>query len=494
MKRRTFGTNRVNIWPGFVDALATLIMAIIFVLMIFVVAQVYLSKSLTSKDAALTELTLQLQELNTLLETEKQHAQSLLDDLTVSEAENAKKQQLLESTILKLSDADTQITETAAALLQLQTRHNTLEKKFLSQSNQLLDLEQKLSESNASLSTSQQQYSETQILHQKLQIQLRELTQKLSDLQEKRTSLTEALTLKNTENNALNKKLQQMIAELQQTLSVKGSLENSIADLKTQVSSLQTEKTGLQETTKRLTSEKSSLADQKNALTAALATAAQNQKSSDKNTDAQEKLILQLQNAVKGLKTDISRLNALLESSEAETKQKQVEILNLGKRLNSALAAKVESLSRYQSQFMSKLRDIIGNRSDIRILDDRFIFQSEVLFQSGSAQIAPAGQQRLRQFSETLLEISDQIPAGTDWILRVDGHTDKRPINTLLFPDNWALSTARARAVIRYLIDQGIPPEHLAATGFGQYRPLDPADDEIAYRRNRRIEMRLTSQ
>lgn len=501
MKRRQFGNNRVNIWPGFVDALATLIMAIIFVLMIFVVAQVYLSKSLTTKDQALTKLNGQLQELDQLLATERDHAQALLDDLTESEAENKKKQQLLEGTIIKLGDAETQITETAAALLQLQGRYTDLEKKYVSQSNLALDLQQKLEKSENNLlgltqdlSSSRDQEAKTQLILKQLQVKLAELTDNLAKLQKKRESLTAELKNSTDQNADLNKRLEKMLADLQESLAVKENLENDHRSLKLRFSELQTENQNLTGSHNQLKQSETALQQQADQLNQHLATAEKSAKAAGQEISDQAKLILELQNAVAGLKTDITRLNGLLETSEAESEAKQVEILNLGKRLNTALAAKVESLSRYQSRFMAKLRDILGSRPDVRIIDDRFIFQSEVLFASGSAEIASAGQQQLGQFAETLLSIANQIPDGTDWVLRVDGHTDKRPINTFQFPDNWALSTARARAVVAYLIDQGIPPQHLAATGFGEYRPLDNSDDEIAYRRNRRIEFRLTSQ
>lgn len=508
MKRRQFGNNRVNIWPGFVDALATLIMAIIFVLMIFVVAQVYLSKSLTTKDQALTKLNGQLQELDQLLATERDHAQTLLDDLTESEAENKKKQQLLEGAIIKLGDAETQITETAAALLQLQGRYADLEKKYVTQSNLSLDLQQKLDQSENNLlgltqdlSNSRDQEAKTQLILKQLQVKLAELTENLAKLQKKRESLTTELKNSTDQNAALNKRLEKMVADLQESLAIKESLEKDHSGLKLRFSALQTENQNLKTENQNLIGKHDALKQSETTLQQQAAQLNQNLSAAEKSAlsanqqiSDQAQLILELQNAVAGLKTDITRLNGLLETSEAESEAKQVEILNLGKRLNAALAAKVESLSRYQSRFMAKLRDILGSRPDVRIIDDRFIFQSEVLFASGSAEIATAGQQQLGQFAETLLSIANQIPAGTDWVLRVDGHTDKRPINTFQFPDNWALSTARARAVVAYLIDQGVPPQHLAATGFGEYRPLDKSDDEIAYRRNRRIEFRLTSQ
>ena len=168
-------------------------------------------------------------------------------------------------------------------------------------------------------------------------------------------------------------------------------------------------------------------------------------------------------------------------------------IADLGRRLNLALAGKVEELQRYRSEFFGRLRELLGNRAGIRVVDDRFVFQSEVLFASGSAALEVAGERQMAQLALTLLEIAREIPPDIPWILRVDGHTDSVPIRTTQFPSNWELSTARAISVVRYLTSQGIPPERLAATGFGEFQPIDRRDDEIGFRRNRRIELKLTS-
>jgi chemotaxis protein MotB len=149
-------------------------------------------------------------------------------------------------------------------------------------------------------------------------------------------------------------------------------------------------------------------------------------------------------------------------------------------------------LQRYRSEFFGRLREALGNHPGIRIVGDRFVFQSEVLFPSGSAELEDDGRLQLVQVADTLREISDRIPDDIDWVLRVDGHTDKRPIDTILYPSNWELSTARATSVVRLLIERGIPPHRLAAAGFGEFHPLDDRNTEEAYRRNRRIELKLT--
>ncbi len=164
---------------------------------------------------------------------------------------------------------------------------------------------------------------------------------------------------------------------------------------------------------------------------------------------------------------------------------------DLGKRLNAALARKVQELSRYRSEFFGRLRVVLGNRPDIRVVGDRFVFQSEVLFASGSAELGKEGQEQMARLAATLKSIAAKIPPEVDWVLRVDGHTDDVPISTARFPSNWELSTARAISVVKFLISQGIPPGRLAAAGFSEFQPLDTKEDEISRRRNRRIEMKL---
>ncbi|MFB3103272.1 MAG: peptidoglycan -binding protein, partial [Alphaproteobacteria bacterium] len=199
-----------------------------------------------------------------------------------------------------------------------------------------------------------------------------------------------------------------------------------------------------------------------------------------------------LADQLREIRRQLAALNEALEASEVKNKSQNTQIVNLGKRLNAALATRVQELARYRSEFFGRLREVLGNRSDIRIVGDRFVFQSEVLFASGAAELNQAGGDQLGQLAKTLRQISAEIPDGLDWVLRVDGHTDVRPISTAQFPSNWELSSARATSVVKFLIEQGIPPNRLVAAGFGQYQPLDASDDEIAYRRNRRIEFKLT--
>ena len=192
------------------------------------------------------------------------------------------------------------------------------------------------------------------------------------------------------------------------------------------------------------------------------------------------------------LRKQFATLNAVLEASEAKSREQQAFIVALGQRLNHALAMKLQELAKYRSAFLGRLREVLGERGGVTIVGDRFVIQSGGLFDTASAKLEKEGKVQLKTLAKTFLEIAEEIPEDIPWILRVDGHTDVRPIFSPEYPSNWELSTARAMSVVRFLIAEGAPPERLTAAGFGEYQPLDPRDDEIAYRRNRRIEFRLT--
>ena len=211
----------------------------------------------------------------------------------------------------------------------------------------------------------------------------------------------------------------------------------------------------------------------------------------DISESARARLAL-LNRQMAALREQLAQLSAVLEASEVLSKKQKVQIANLGKRLNAALATKVQELSRYRSEFFGRLREVLGRQPGVRIVGDRFVFQSEVLFASGSAELAEAGQEQLGRLADTLRAISIKIPKDIDWILRIDGHTDKIPIHTAQFPSNWELSSARAISVVKFLKSREIPANRLVAAGFGEHQPLDDREDEIGYRRNRRIELKLT--
>ena len=200
-----------------------------------------------------------------------------------------------------------------------------------------------------------------------------------------------------------------------------------------------------------------------------------------------------LNQQISALRRQIAALETALGASENKEKELQLHIADLGQRLNVALAQRVQELSRYRSDFFGKLRDILGNRPDIRIVGDRFVFQSEVFFDSGQAVLRPEGRAELDKLASALIDLEKQIPSEINWVLRVDGHTDTRPLSgTSTYKTNWDLSAARAISVVQYLISKGVPPQRLVAAGFGEFQPIDPGTTDEAHSRNRRIELKLT--
>ena len=193
------------------------------------------------------------------------------------------------------------------------------------------------------------------------------------------------------------------------------------------------------------------------------------------------------------LRRQIAALNEALEASERKDQESQDRIRDLGQRLNAALARQVQELQRYRSDFFGRLRELLKDRKDIRVVGDRFVFQSEVLFPSGQAELTPEGLAAIDQLATAIIELERTIPPEIDWALQVDGHTDSRPISSYQFPSNWELSTARAISVVRYLISRGVPPNRLVAAGYGEFQPLEEGDSEEVLRRNRRIELKLTN-
>jgi chemotaxis protein MotB len=288
-----------------------------------------------------------------------------------------------------------------------------------------------------------------------------ELTRKISEL-------ANQLSLAEKNERDLTVSLAQTSKELQASIAARDQMQANIADLAARVDESRS-------------TARNQLEDKETAL-----------RQKETALSASQNLVGLLNQQIAALREQLSRLAAALDLSEQKTKDQDVQIADLGKRLNAALASKVQELASYRSEFFGRLREILGDRPDIRIVGDRFVFQSEVLFQPGSADLGPEARHELDLLAGALRAIAAKIPAEIPWVLRVDGHTDKRPISTLQFPSNWELSTARATAVVKYLIDQGIPAERLAAAGFGEFQPIDAATSDDAYRKNRRIEFKLT--
>jgi chemotaxis protein MotB len=382
-------------WPGYVDALTTLLMVLIFLLSLFSVAQFTLSDALNNSENAIDRLNKQVGDLASLLSLEKKAGESLQKDLEH---------------------------------LTLQLRQSQAERDRLN-----ADLAGQRSAADA--------------------------------LKVERDQLTERLTSMLAERERLSTALQESAKES----------ETKSADLQKEIERQRLELTRLAASLAAANSEKGKLFGD---LT-----------EEQKLSAEQKAAVVRLTAELAALKEEFSRLNAALDAADVKAKEQQAQIVDLGQRLNRALASKVEELARYRSEFFGKLREALRGQRDVQIVGDRFVFQSEVLFPSGSAQLQPGGEKQLASVAQRLVEIASRIPKDINWVLQVDGHTDDKPIKSALYPSNWELSAARAIAVVKFLHSQGIPNDRLVAAGYGEYQPLSSIDTA----RNRRIELKLTN-
>ena len=435
-RRRNTAAGTVNIWPGFVDALATLLLVFIFLLVVFVLAQVLLTQAMSGKDDALNRLNRQVAELADLLDLERQANVDLRLNIA----------QLSSSLQTTAADRD----QLQVQMRQMITRAEQAEDALAAaQSRELISKE-----------VSQRRLLELESLRRDVEA-LRKLR---GTLEAQVGNLSQNLAARETQLGKIrdrSKELQSRLAsERERTLLAQKEIE----EREIRLSELLDLYTRLEE----------------------------DYNAEQVLTKDQKAQVGVLNQQILALRREIQQLNAALEASEAKDQKDQATITDLGKRLNRALASKVQELTRYRSEFFGKLREILGDRRGVRIVGDRFVFQSEVLFGSGSDHLEVEGQAQIAQMATTLVEIARQIPVEINWVLQVDGHTDAIPINTPQFPSNWELSAARAISVVKFLVEQGVPAKRLAATGFGEFQPLDARSGEIANRRNRRIEFKLT--
>jgi chemotaxis protein MotB len=365
-------------WPGYVDALTTLLMVMIFLLSLLSVAQFTLSSALSSRDSAIDQLGKQIGDLASQLSIEKKATSSLQKDLEQ---------------------------------LTLQLRQERSERDRL----------------NADLAAQRQSADALKI---------------------ERDQLTERLTSMMAERDKLSTALQGAAKES----------EAKAADLQKEIERQRVELTRLAASLAAANNEKGKLFGD---LT-----------EQEKLTAEQKAAVVRLTAELAGLKDELARLNTALDAADAKAKEQ-----------------KVEELARYRSEFFGKLREALAGQRDVQIVGDRFVFQSEVLFPSGSAQLQPGGEKQLASVAQRLMEIGARIPKDINWVLQVDGHTDDKPINNVIYPSNWELSAARAIAVVKFLHSEGIPNDRLVAAGYGEYQPLSTMDSA----RNRRIELKLTS-
>ncbi len=412
----------VNIWPGFVDALASVLLVFIFMLLIFVVAQFFLADLASNRFGAIEQLSRNINALLDELSLEQEKRREMSDEIAALSAELGATRASRDRLASELRDARVEIEEGREALAARLRDLASLEQDIATLRRVRDELESRIAEL---AETGERREQELTAMRDRSKA----LAARLAD-EEERTRLAQVA-----------------IEEREVRIASLG------ARVDEQARSLDVERAAGAEALMQIARLNEQLAD---------------------------------------LRERITRLSAALEISEEQSERYKVQVDELGRKLNLALAERVEKLSRFRSDFFGRLREVLGERSDIRISGDRFVFQSEVLFPSGSAQLEADGRRQLDRLAETLKEVAGRIPSDVDWILRVDGHTDRRPISTAEFPSNWELSTARALSIVRHLIERGIPPQRLAATGFGQFRPLDPGDSPEAFARNRRIELKLT--
>jgi chemotaxis protein MotB len=297
--------------------------------------------------------------------------------------------------------------------------------------------------------------------------------------------LSREVTGKDTALTKLNRQIEELTQLLALERAAKGENQTSLVNLAATLEAKEQERARLQ-----------SLIDNREAgLEAAGGQAAQAQAALDNERQISARANAQvdiLNQQIAALRRQLAAIEDALNASESRDKESQAKIADLGSRLNVALAQKVQELARYRSDFFGRLREILGNRPGIRVVGDRFVFQSEVLFDSGQAAVNAAGKIELDKLAAAVADLEREIPPEIPWVLRIDGHTDKKPIQSPQFPSNWELSSARAISVVQYLISKGVSPQRLVAAGFGQFQPLDQGDDEETLRRNRRIELKLT--
>lgn len=364
----------LDFWPGFVDALASLLMVLVFVILIFVIGQFVLSDAVSGRDRALARLNAELAALAQTLSLEQSARQR----------------------------ADAQVGELSASLAATEREREALSTELFSARSELHAAQD-----------------------------------------EARAQREEAARLG---------------ADIAALERLKAELEAEAARL---ASALDSSERGLKEQT-----------------------------AMSEQAIAQVEL---LNRQLAAVRAQLEQLNAALAAAEAAARDKDLKLEELGRELNLALAARVQELARYRSEFFGRLQAVLGERKDVQIVGDRFVFSSEVLFPTASDEVSADGLIQLSRLAETLKPLAAEIPADLPWVLQVNGHTDRRPISTTRFPSNWELSTARALAIVKFLRAQGIPAQRLAATGYGEFHPLDARNTEEAYARNRRIELKLTS-
>jgi chemotaxis protein MotB len=472
MARRRRGNNdALNPWPGYVDALSTLLMAIIFVLLVFMLGQAFLSVTLSGKDQTLDRLNRQLAELADMLSLEKGRSAEL------------------RTSIAQLSRDLQAATATRDSLTQQLAALRAEQDKLLADRDALKGERDTLS---ARLSDADLQTKSALSRNEQVQTQLAEAARRNDASSQEAAATAAQLADAKRQLAALQASLEDMkrqAEEANRTVRVdKATIEAKLADLASMAEQIRN-LTALRDELEKQAQDAAVRATTEEQRRAAVAAELAEEK---KFSDSARAQIAAMTSQMEQLRAQLAIISHALEVSEGNGRDKDAQIANLSARLNTAMAQKLEELQRYRSDFFGRLREVLANRPGIQVVGDRFVFQSEVLFPSGSAELSAGGVDQMNQLAATLKDISREIPPDVNWLLRIDGHADRQPIAGGTFLSNWELSAQRAITVVKLLIADGIPANRLAATGFGDNQPLDPADTPDAYKKNRRIEIRLT--
>ena len=462
-RRRGRGGN-LDVWPGYVDALSTLLMVIIFVLLVFVLAQGFLSVALSSREKAMDQLNLRVAELAELLSLEaaqgeqlRQQLGRLGDDLRGTAAA---RDAAMQSLALLREERD-----------RLTSERDGLRGERDRLGARLSDLELAARSAADRAGAMERQMAEALGRAERTGGDAARLQRDLRGSQTELAAAQAALEALRREAQALDRQVRVERETVTQRLSEMARLSEQIRAL-----------TALRDELERRAAQEQRGRERAEAESGERARLAE-------SAAAQVALLTRQTEA---LRAELARLSRALDLAEAEGRDRNAQIALLGQRLNAALAARVEELQRYRSDFFGRLRDVLGERPEVRIVGDRFVFQGEVLFAPGSAELSDAGLRQLRDLAGVLSEVTPLIPADVAWVLRVDGHADRTPIRSARFASNWELAAARAIAVAQILIAEGLPPNRVAATSFGDAQPIDAGDSTQALARNRRIELRLT--
>ena len=473
------------IWPGFVDVLASTLMVIIFVVLLFTVAQVYLGDLVVGKNKQILSLekTIEIQD-ETIVE----------QDISLTDKEIAliERQEVIKQLDTELDILDEEI---KAKQFEISEKENLLTAKdeeifekesLITAKDQEITLQDELlKEKDETILTLDDLINKQALDITELNEIIARITEELSLSLEEKEELRGRLSSLNEEQENLKNKLQELGGENEVLVSQLSDSQGRIQSLLESLSSSQGENEILETQISSVENQNQSLRDQISSL---------EQDSVIQTTSLNDAIaqISRLSEDIKILSNEIQLLNNLLESKEAEIALNKIELGELGDRLNRVLTSELYKLQKYRSEFFGQLSETLGQREDIQIKGDRFIFQSEILFESGSTDIQSGGRIALSLIAKTLIDLSNQIPTDLNWILQVDGHTDKVPISTARFPSNWELSHARALEVVKFFIQQGIPADKLSANGYGEHQPISLGSSPEDLKLNRRIELKIT--